>query len=215
MGRLCFSRDVVAGSSTIVSLSIYSLVCFVLAGFLAHGQTYYQPNQEVRIGDLPPITARSKDSSDILAAAVEIILRDKKVCCGKDSALEDSIQRANPKSLKDIGDKIRGRQLLSDGRPIMITAEYTPGDSINAGQVIGELRDKRPMLVEWNSHLYVLYGAAFYETEDPTNGVSDTIQKLFLLDLRFSDERRQVFFDRQTDDLTKLQGALTLRALPQ
>ena len=58
----------------------------------AHAQTYY-PNTEVRISDLPSVTAKSKDASDVLAASLEIILRDKDICCGKNSALEDDVQR--------------------------------------------------------------------------------------------------------------------------
>jgi hypothetical protein len=43
----------------------------------------------------------------------------------------------------------------------------------------------------------------------------DSIFKIFLLDPRFSDQRREVSFDRQTDDWGKVQGLLTLKAVPQ
>jgi hypothetical protein len=79
---------------------------YLLVYSLASTQEYY-PNQEVRITDLPSLTAKSKDASDVLAASVEIILRDKEVCCGRNSALEDSIQRADPKSLKDISARLQ------------------------------------------------------------------------------------------------------------
>jgi len=54
----------------------------------AYGQTYYYPNQEVRISDLPSVTAKSRHAADVLAASAETVFRDKEVCCGKNSALE-------------------------------------------------------------------------------------------------------------------------------
>lgn len=191
------------------------LVAACLAvGCFAYGQVYY-PVQEVRISDLPALTAKSRDASDVLAASVEIIFRDKKVCCGKNSALEDDVQRADPKSLKDVATRLQGRHLLSDGRPIMVTAEYVPATSLVAGTLIGALSDKQPLLMEWNSHLYVVYGMIYSTTYTEEGGRMDSILKIFLLDPRFSGERREVTFDRQTDDWGKVQGLLTLKAAPQ
>lgn len=180
----------------------------------AHGQIYY-PNTELRINDLPSLTAKSKDPSDVLAASLEIIFRDKDVCCGKNSALEDDVQRADPKSLKDVATRLQGRHLLSDGRPIMVTAEYVPPTSLVAGTLIGALSGKQPLLMAWNSHLYVVYGMIYGTTYTAESGRIDSIFKIFLLDPRFSGQRREVTFDRQTDDWRKVQGLLTLKAAPQ
>jgi hypothetical protein len=196
---------VVGSSAVFVSLAF---CCF------AHAQTYY-PNTEVRISDLPSVTAKSKDASDVLAASLEIILRDKDICCGKNSALEDDVQRADPKSLKDVAAKLQGRHLLSDGRPIMVTAEYVPATSLVGGTFIGTLNDKQPLLMEWNSHLYVVYGVIYSTIYSPEGGRTDSIFKIFLLNPRYSDQRREVTFNRQTDDWGKVQGLLTLKAVPQ
>lgn len=75
---------IIKGLSRCILASWLSVCCF--------GQTYY-PSQEVRINDLPSLTAKSRNPSDVLASAVEIILHDRKACCGKDSALEDSVVR--------------------------------------------------------------------------------------------------------------------------
>jgi hypothetical protein len=188
-------------------------LCLAVSCFV-HGQIYY-PNTEVRVSDLPSLTAKSKDASDVLAASLEIIFRDKELCCGKDSALEDDVQRADPKSLKDVRARLQGRHLLSDGRPIMVTAEYVPATSLVIGALIGTLSDKRPLLMEWNSHLYVVYGVIYSTTYTDEGGRVDSIFKIFLLDPRFSDQRREVTFDRQTDDWGKVQGLLMLKAAPQ
>ena len=188
--------------------------CFAVCCF-AYGQDYYS-SKEVRISDPPSLTAKSRDPSDVLTASVEIIFRDQEVCCGRNSALEDSVQQADPKSLKDVGVKLQGRHLLSDGRPIIVTAEYVPAASVNSGQLILALGEKRAPLMEWNSHLYVVYGVIYVETVDAESGaMMDAVRTLLLLDPRFSNERRQVSFNRLTDDWGKVQGLLMLKAGPQ
>ncbi len=185
-------------------------------GVFAYGQQTYSPN-EVRITDLPALTAKTTNASDVLAASVETIFRDKDVCCGKNSALGESVQAADPVSLKDISDKLGGRHLLSDGRPIMVTAEYWPataGNS-NSGNPISAIMEQRALLMEWNSHLYVVYGVIYDTIHVPKRGSGNMILKFLLLDTRFPDERRKVSFNRQTDDWGKVQGLLMLKAAPQ
>ena len=105
--------------------------------------------------------------------------------------------------------------MLSDGRPIMVTAEYVPATSLVGGTFIGTLNDKQPLLMEWNSHLYVVYGVIYSTIYSPEGGRTDSIFKIFLLNPRYSDQRREVTFNRQTDDWGKVQGLLTLKAVPQ
>jgi len=64
------------------------------------------------------------------------------------------------------------------------------------------------------SHL-VAYGVVYQKTVDASSGVSDAIYKVFLRDMRFSDERRDIIFDRLTDDWGKVEGLLLLKAAPQ
>jgi hypothetical protein len=109
-----------------------------------------------------------------------------------------------------------GRHRLSDGRPIMVTAEFVPPASINSGQLISALTEKRPPLIEWNSHLYVVYGVIYDKILDyPSGATMDAIHKVLLVDTRFSDKRREVSFDRLTDNWGNVQGLLMLRAAPQ
>jgi len=87
-------------------LSVSAVLLFVVC--LAHGQTdapdsvlWFHPNQEVRVANLPSLTAPSTNSSAVLVTALEIALHDKAVCCGKVSALEDAVL-AEPQSLKEV-----------------------------------------------------------------------------------------------------------------
>jgi len=182
---------------------------------LAQGQAYNQYNKEIRISHLPSLTARSTDASDVLAAEAAIIFRDPEVCCGKKSALGDRVRLADPSSLEAIANKLRGRNVLSDGRAFIVTAEYLSPPSVNVGELISAVIEKHAPLMEWNSHLYVVYGVIFDETFDATTGArGNDLHKLLLLDPRFSDERREVSFDRTTD-WEKVQALLILVAVPE
>jgi hypothetical protein len=180
---------------------------------LAYGQQVAYPEQEIRVNDLPALTARSPHAADVLATSLEILFNDKAVCCGKNSALEDSIESADPKSLKDIANKLQGRHLLSDGRAIMVTTEYLTPDEVNAGHLITMIRNQRAALMMWNSRVYVLSGVTYVGTVDySTNATEYAVHKFLLQDVRFSDSRRAVTFDRLTEDASKVQGLLFVQA---
>jgi len=52
--------------------------------------------------------------------------------------------------------------------------------------------------------------------EDYTDGsIMDAIRTILLLDPRHSGNRRQISFNRLTDDWAKTQGVLMLKAAPQ
>jgi hypothetical protein len=191
--------------------------CVVLSCF-AHGQALYQ-DQEIQVHDLPSLMASSPHSSDVLLTSLDTIFHDHETCCGKDSALEDSAQSADPKSLKDIAGKLDGRHLLGDGRPIKVTATYVAPEAVNSGMLIAWFQNQHAALMMWNSHLYVVHGIVYIWTANYTpegSGPAGTVIKKFLLwDTRFSDSRRNVVFDRETDDLAKVQGFLFVEAKPQ
>ena len=190
---------------------------FLQAGSLANGQAF-NTDLEVRVGGLPALMARSHDPSDVLPTSLDIIFHDRSICCGRDSALEDSVAAADPLSLKDLANKLQGRHLLGDGRPIQVTAEFWPPDAVNSGKLIGALTDKHALLMEWNSHLYVVYGVVYqwvWYGGDESGGAMTVIREFLLLDTRFSDSRRTTVFNRETEDLSKVQGLLFLDTKPQ
>jgi hypothetical protein len=193
-------------------------VSCIMVSCLARGQSYPNqryPNQEVHVSGLRALVARSHEAPDVLLTSLDIMLHDRSVCCGPDSAIGDSAERSNASSLKDVATKLQGRHLLSDGRPIMVAAEYFDPAAINSGMLIGTLRDKRALLLQWNSHIYVCYGVVYDELYDENGALQYSIRKFLLLDTRYSDPRRQTVFNRETDDWSKVQGMLRVRAAPQ
>jgi hypothetical protein len=206
----------------VASLRYCGSVLLILASCFACGQDNrgwqtYRPNQEVRVQQLPAVMARSHDPSDVLLTSLDIVFNDPGICCGKDSALEDRAAGADPLSLKDIASKVQGRQLLSDGRPMLVTAEFQPvAPTVDISWwIIGELQDKHALLIVWNSHLYVLYGAVFDKVLSDDGSIVFAIHKLFLMDTRYSGPRREVTFNRDSDDWNKVQGMLRLTVAPQ
>jgi hypothetical protein len=181
---------------------------FVLMSWRAVAQVAY-PEEEIRVRDLPALTSRSSDGADVLATALEIIIHKKSLCCGKNSALEDSVERVDSKSPKDIANRLKGRHLLSDGRPIMVTTEFLAPDEVNAGHIIYMLEKQHAPLMEWNSQLYVVNGVTYVESEYNAEGSTSrmyTIHTFLLDDVRYSGARREVIFDRTKENATQVQG---------
>jgi hypothetical protein len=172
--------------------------------------TWFLHNQEVIVANLPLLTAPSAEASAVLATALETILPDRDVCCGKDSGLEDAVLSA-PSSLKELSAKLQGRHVLGDGLSIVVRAEYFPKSSIDPSLTIQTLMNQQPMLLKWKSHIYVLYGATYDETRTYNwEARQFVIHKLWLLDPRYSGQRRETELNAETDDWTKIQGILTL-----
>lgn len=171
-------------------------------------------DQEIEVHGLPSLTPKSKEPSAVLLASLDTILHDGEICCGKDSALGDSAEAADPASLKDVAGKLDGRHLLSDGRPILVNAHFQAPGPIGAGQLLAGMQNQHAALVQWNSHVYVVHGVVYMwldnSTPDSPGPPGAAVHKLLLWDLRYSDARRDVVIDRDKDDLSKLEGYLFL-----
>jgi hypothetical protein len=188
------------------------LVCMARVSAFAQDVSpgWFLHNQEVSVANLPSLTAPSAEASAVLATALETILPDRDACCGKDSGLGDAVLSA-PSSLKELSAKLQGRHVLGNGLSIMVRAEYFPKNSIDPSLTIQRLRNQQPMLLQWKSHIYVLYGATYDETRTYNwEARQFVIHKLWLLDPRYSGQRRETELNAETDDWTKIQGIMTL-----
>ena len=188
-------------------------LCLALGG-LASGQILNQDN-EIQVHDLPSLMARTVHASDVLLTSLDIIFHDHDICCGRDSALIDSAEAADPHSLKDVASKLDGRHLLGDGRPIKVKARYVDIDAMNSGEIVASIANQHAPLMELDSHIYVVRGVVFFWAaygggEQGYTPVT-VIRKFLLLDTRYSDSRRDVVFDRETTDLNKVKGMLFLQ----
>jgi len=165
-------------------------------------------NQEVRVAALPSIVADSRSESDVMTASVAIAVMDAEICCGRRSALED--RTGSARSLKELGEKLRGKHYLDSGSSIVIADQYWPGESVNADVIVNTLMAQRPLIMHWNGHFYVVCGAVFDEYRYSDGGDAHVVHKLLLIDARFSDHSRFTVFNRETDDWGKVSGLLAL-----
>ena len=188
-------------------------ILFTLIPF-SYGQADYQ-DREVRVHHLRALMAVSSDPAVVLATSLYTILDNKDVCCGRDSAMEDSLMAADPASLKDVARKLEGKHRLSDGRPIKVTTEYLPRDQANGGHLIQMIHDQHPALMQWKANLYVVHGAVYYLAANDTGGTYAALRRLLLWDTRYSDARRQVTFTIGTDDISMIDGFLFVNAALQ
>ena len=190
---------------------VFSFLLFVECvafRYPADGQQMYT-DLEVRISGLPSLMAKSHDLADVLPTSLDTILHDRSICCGRDSALEDSVEKADARSLKDVASKLQGRRLLDDGRPILVTAEFWSAGAVDALRVVNTLNEKHALLMAWDSNLYVVYGVVYRWVDySPDSGPYCVLRRLLLLDTRYSDSRRGVEYNRETDDPAKVQGFL-------
>lgn len=195
------------------------LLCLVFS--LAYGQDNaagyptFRTNLEQHVPNLPALTARTRDRSDVLITSLDIIFHNHDICCGRDSALEDSAQQADPRSIKDIVTKLQGRHLLGDGRPITVNVTDMTANGTNPAPIVEALAKKQALLLMWKSRLYVLVGALYDEAYYQDSTRTDTVNKFYLLDTRYSDGRRDLTFTRTKDDWNDVQGLLLLRVAPQ
>lgn len=194
------------------------LLCMLPVGDGQETPTSYplmRPNQEIRVSGLAALKAPTNDGTDILAASLEMIFDDHTICCGKDSALEHSVARADPRSIKDIVARLQGRHLLSDGRPMVVTATDLAPSAANPYPIVEALKKNHALLMMWNSHLYVTYGAVFNEAVYSNGTQIATINTLLLLDVRHPPSRRELTFVRTRDDWNKVNGLLLFTVAPQ
>ena len=77
-------------------------------------------------------------------------------------------------------------------------------------QIVSALMAHEPMLLDWNSHVFVLNGALFDERVYSDGHRDYIIRKLLLLDPA-AGGNGQTAFDMQTDDWAQLKGFLALR----
>ena len=57
-------------------------------------------------------------------------------------------------------------------RSVTVTAEYNPASSANIGQMVGAIRDRRPFVILWNSHLYLVDGVNYDQIVDQNHPFS-------------------------------------------
>ena len=171
------------------------------------------PNQRVT-ADVPTYISTSADPLETLEATVATVLRDPTICCGKGSSLYARLLPMDARSLPRVAERLRGKHSFPYGSAFTIEDRYWPRESVHAEDILASLMQKRPLLMDWDGHIYALYGTVF-DLNKHSSGVEERIVRSFLLlDTRYSDGRRFVRFDREKDSWQKVRGFLEFKVTP-
>lgn len=171
---------------------------------------YVHPNQEVKVTGLPQMAATSASGDDVLAATVATVLMDPAVCCGADSALRDRVATSARMPLKQLGERVRGKHVLSDGTAITIEDRFWSGSVVRAEDIIAALLSNRPLLMDWKGHLYVLYGVTFDLNKHQSGPEERVVRRFLLVDSTKTGSAREIVWDRQKESLKDVDGVLEL-----
>lgn len=147
-------------------MKVRAMLIVLALSCVAHAQTWTTPDVELRVKGFHFYTAGSnKDDTAPLASALQTLIGNPDLCCGRDSTLEDSVGQVFPLSLGLAASKISGRKILPDGRPVIVTAEFKPVNTDNnpatvvVSNVTTSLHNNQPLLMQWRSQVYVVFGA--------------------------------------------------------
>lgn len=170
-----------------------------------------RPNQQVLVPDLHLHVAIRAEPADTLAAALETVIANPGVCCGKKSTFSEVPDWSETSSLSDVGARLGGRHVLSDGRPFNISAQYWPSTALTSHALVRMLMRDDHLLVQWNSRVFLVQGVTFDDRVYSDGSHDYVLRKLLLLDPSLANKTHQVTFDREKDDWSKVEGFLLLK----
>ena len=197
------------------TLSVCIWVCFVAA---VCGAQYRSTPKEMQVSNMHFVSAGFSHPIAELSAALETMLANPDICCGKKSSLVDVVAACESCSLRELGTKLAGRHVLPDGRPFLVSADYEPKSTTGPAdpvvpKILLSIHAQHPLLLRLDSHLYVIYGVTYTEAVPADNQGAglDTIEKLQLFEPATG---KSMVFDRTKDDWSKVEGVLTLTTEP-
>ncbi len=194
------------------------LLCLLLAfATIAAQDTSYpslvvHPNQEVTVKNLHLKLARWPGETAALAGALETILDFPQLCCGRNSSIPALPASARSNSLQEIAAKLNGKHVLSDGRPVFVAAHYFSASAITSHQIVAFLMENQALLVQWDSHFFVLSGAVFDDKVYSDGNRDIILRKLRLFDPDATAAAHEITFDREKDQWSEVQGFLLIKA---
>ncbi len=192
------------------SFLLFGIILLTSQSSFGQGETVVTaPFQKVEVV-VPYVLATTTTEADVLAATVATAVRDKEICCGKNSVLHDAVYAADTRSLSRVGEKLRGKYRQGDGSYFSLRDKYWPGYAVRAEDIIASLSAQRPLVIRWDDRLCVLYGAVFDLNKFQSGTEVRVVRKLLLIDPRYAGDKRYVEFDRQKDDFGKLTEFLSL-----
>ena len=174
------------------------------------------PGQTADLEPAKMATARQNCESWALAAGLETLLRRQDVTLDQDYWIArlngGGLCRPLP-ALDSLAERINQEITLPDSRHVRLELNVFVGAPISADPLISGIKNQQLWLFVWRGHPYYLTGATWDE-QIMVNG-----QRAFdVKELRLTDtwaKKPDVVFQRGRDDLSEIDGVLTVSVIPQ
>jgi hypothetical protein len=121
----------------------------------------------------------------------------------------------SPGDLDDLAHRISHDYVLPDGQKFRLSASFLPGCPTQADPLIVSLREKRPIMMLWRNHSYLLTGMIYDEYIAPTGNKMFIVTELQLFDPAGEEGKREMSFIRDRDNPDDLNGVLELAIYPK
>jgi len=179
-----------------------------------------RPNQAVDINGLKVPQPAQHCANFGWAAGLELMLRMQGVALDQKywiTKLEGGeLCRDELRPFSDLAQAIDGEYQLDSGSKVRLKTKYTHGAPTVLDDLIVSIREGSPWLLVWKGRPYLVDGLLYDEFIGPNNARIFMVKEIKLLDplVAPDDAQRQVTFVRERDNLTDVDGVMTVRATP-
>ena len=196
-----------------------SRILIVLVSLLASTSAYCQepvpsevvrPDLRVEVTNLPTLGAGEDTPAEL--AAIRIVLQAENIRCDERSELETAARTVSDHSLKNLITKIAGTSCATRRGPVKIEASFVPAPEIRGDDVLATLLQRKPLLVQFQGAVLVLYGATYDEHLRSDGSRMNVVRTFVMLDPRYLARRRSVTFIRDKDNFDQIRGVATLQS---
>ena len=170
-----------------------------------------KPGLEVTLEGVQLVNAAQACPNWFLAAALETALRaqgaevDQHLLVQKGNGGELCMDR--PEDLRDVVNAVADEMPIGNDVKLRLSASLEPGAPRSTDTVLAGVVTRKPVIVLWQGHAYLVAGAKYDERDAPDGSRVYQINQLTLLDPA---DGGTVVFDREQHAMSDLDGMVTV-----
>ncbi len=176
------------------------------------------PDQWAQLRNVPEVLAEQKCENWAWAAGIETILRKENIPLDQrfwvDKLNGGAVCDDTPASMEMLSRVIDGDYTLADGRKVRLKSRYIAGAPTSTDSIIVPLAMRRPYILWWNQHAYIVEGAKWNEYIFPSGQKQIEMKEISLLDSFHEGDKRHVKFVTGKDDPNDIGGTFEVLVTP-
>lgn len=176
------------------------------------------PDQWAELRNVPEVVAEQPCENWAWAASIETILRKENVPLDQkfwiDKLNGGAVCLPSAGSLEDLSRVIDGDYQLPDGRKFKLAARTIAGAPTSTDSLIVPLAMKRPYILWWKQHAYIVHGALWNEYIYPNGQKQLEMKQISLIDPFESGDKRYVKFLTDRHDSKDIGGIFEVVVTP-